>query len=75
MPCSSFPVIGSVIGLAAGADQPSLREVVGGPAVKDQEIRSLATREARRFSGIPIPAALMRGLDQVAADLGMAKLG
>jgi LDH2 family malate/lactate/ureidoglycolate dehydrogenase len=37
--------------------------------------RSHATREARRRDGIPIPPALMRGLDQVADDLGMAKLG
>jgi L-2-hydroxycarboxylate dehydrogenase (NAD+) len=37
--------------------------------------RSHATRETRRRDGIPIPPALMRGLDQVADDLGMAKLG
>jgi L-2-hydroxycarboxylate dehydrogenase (NAD+) len=37
--------------------------------------RSQATRETRRRDGIPIPPALMRGLDQVADDLGMAKLG
>jgi LDH2 family malate/lactate/ureidoglycolate dehydrogenase len=36
--------------------------------------RSHATRETRRRDGIPIPDALMRGLDQVANDLGMAKL-
>src|SRR5580698_10809256 len=35
---------------------------------------SHATREARMRDGIPIPPALMRGLDQVAADLGIAKL-
>jgi LDH2 family malate/lactate/ureidoglycolate dehydrogenase len=37
--------------------------------------RSQATRETRRRDGIPIPPALMRGLDQVADDLGMARLG
>src|SRR5882757_7631653 len=37
--------------------------------------RSHATRETRRRDGIPIPPALTRGLDQVADDLGMAKLG
>ena len=36
--------------------------------------RSHATRETRRRDGIPIPDTLMRGLDQVADDLGMAKL-
>jgi L-2-hydroxycarboxylate dehydrogenase (NAD+) len=37
--------------------------------------RSHATREARRRDGIPIAPALLRGLDQVADELGMAKLG
>lgn len=37
--------------------------------------RSHATRETHRRDGIPIPAALMRGLDQVADDLEMARLG
>jgi L-2-hydroxycarboxylate dehydrogenase (NAD+) len=37
--------------------------------------RSDATREARRRDRIPIPPALMRSLDEVASDLGMAKLG
>jgi LDH2 family malate/lactate/ureidoglycolate dehydrogenase len=37
--------------------------------------RSHATRETRRRDGIPIPAALMIGLNKVADDLGMAKLG
>jgi L-2-hydroxycarboxylate dehydrogenase (NAD+) len=37
--------------------------------------RSHAMRETRRRDGIPIPPALMRSLDQVASDLGMAKLG
>ena len=36
--------------------------------------RSHATRLARSRDGIPIPAALMRGLDQVADDLGTGKL-
>jgi LDH2 family malate/lactate/ureidoglycolate dehydrogenase len=36
--------------------------------------RSHATREARRRDGIPIPPALMRGLDQVADDLGVIRL-
>src|SRR5450432_2467751 len=36
--------------------------------------RSHATREARRRDGIPIAPALMRGLDQVADELGIAKL-
>ncbi|MGH6709310.1 MAG: Ldh family oxidoreductase [Bradyrhizobium sp.] len=36
--------------------------------------RSHATRATRTRDGIPIPLALMRGLDQVAEDLGMAKL-
>jgi L-2-hydroxycarboxylate dehydrogenase (NAD+) len=35
---------------------------------------SHATRESRLRDGIPIPPALMRGLDQVAAELGIAKL-
>ena len=35
---------------------------------------SHATREARMRDGIPIPPALMRGLDQVAAELGIARL-
>jgi LDH2 family malate/lactate/ureidoglycolate dehydrogenase len=37
--------------------------------------RSHETRLARTRDGIPIPPALMRGLDQVASELGMAKLG
>ena len=37
--------------------------------------RSHGTREARTHDGIPIPAALMIGLNKVADDLGMAKLG
>jgi L-2-hydroxycarboxylate dehydrogenase (NAD+) len=36
--------------------------------------RSHATRAARSRDGIPIAPALMRGLDQVASELGMAKL-
>jgi L-2-hydroxycarboxylate dehydrogenase (NAD+) len=36
--------------------------------------RSHAARVARRRDGIPIAPALMRGLDQLADDLGMAKL-
>src|SRR6202140_5462743 len=36
--------------------------------------RSHATRAARARDGIPIAPALMRGLDQVAGDLGIAKL-
>src|ERR1700681_616740 len=36
--------------------------------------RSHETRAARTRDGIPIAAALMRGLDQVADELGMAKL-
>ena len=36
--------------------------------------RSHATREARTRDGIPIPDALMVGLNKVADDLGMAKL-
>jgi LDH2 family malate/lactate/ureidoglycolate dehydrogenase len=36
--------------------------------------RSSETRASRRRFGIPIAAALMRGLDQVADDLGIAKL-
>ena len=36
--------------------------------------RSHATRAARTRDGIPIAPALMRGLDQVAGDLGIAKL-
>src|SRR6476620_7046993 len=36
--------------------------------------RSHATREARGRDGIPIPPALMRGLDQVADDLGVVRL-
>jgi L-2-hydroxycarboxylate dehydrogenase (NAD+) len=35
---------------------------------------SYATRAARTRDGIPIAAALMRGLDQVADELGIAKL-
>jgi L-2-hydroxycarboxylate dehydrogenase (NAD+) len=37
--------------------------------------RSQATREERTRNGIPIAPALMRGLDQVADELGIAKLG
>ena len=37
--------------------------------------RSHAMRAARTRDGIPIAPALLRGLDQVADDLGMAKLG
>ena len=37
--------------------------------------RSHAIRAARTQDGIPIGPALLRGLDQVADDLGMAKLG
>jgi len=37
--------------------------------------RSQETRAARARDGIPIPPALLRGLDQVAGELGMAKLG
>ena len=36
---------------------------------------SHATRATRTRDGIPIAPALMRGLDQVATDLGIAKLG
>ena len=36
--------------------------------------RSQQTRESRTRDGIPIAPALMRGLDQVAYDLGIAKL-
>jgi LDH2 family malate/lactate/ureidoglycolate dehydrogenase len=36
---------------------------------------SHATRMARARDGIPVAAALMRGLDQVADDLGIARLG
>jgi L-2-hydroxycarboxylate dehydrogenase (NAD+) len=36
---------------------------------------SHATRAARTRDGIPVAAALMRGLDQVADELGIAKLG
>jgi LDH2 family malate/lactate/ureidoglycolate dehydrogenase len=36
--------------------------------------RSHETRLARKRDGIPIAPALMRGLDQVASELGMAKL-
>jgi LDH2 family malate/lactate/ureidoglycolate dehydrogenase len=36
--------------------------------------RSQQTRAARRRDGIPIAPALMRGLDQVADELGIAKL-
>jgi L-2-hydroxycarboxylate dehydrogenase (NAD+) len=36
--------------------------------------RSHETRAARARQGIPIPQALRRGLDQVAAELGVAKL-
>ncbi len=37
--------------------------------------RSHAMREARTRDGIPIAPALMRGLDQVADELGIARLG
>lgn len=37
--------------------------------------RNHATRETRRRDGIPIPAALMIGLNKVADDLGIMKLG
>jgi LDH2 family malate/lactate/ureidoglycolate dehydrogenase len=37
--------------------------------------RSHATREARTRGGIPIAPALTRGLDQLAGELGTAKLG
>jgi L-2-hydroxycarboxylate dehydrogenase (NAD+) len=37
--------------------------------------RSHATRAARTRDGIPIAPALIRGLDQLAAELGIAKLG
>ncbi|MGA7811253.1 Ldh family oxidoreductase [Bradyrhizobium sp.] len=37
--------------------------------------RSQQTREARARDGIPIAPALMRGLDQVADELGMTRLG
>jgi LDH2 family malate/lactate/ureidoglycolate dehydrogenase len=37
--------------------------------------RSHETRVKRARDGIPIAPALMRGLDQVAADLGIEKLG
>jgi L-2-hydroxycarboxylate dehydrogenase (NAD+) len=37
--------------------------------------RSSETRAARTRDGIPIAPALMRGLDQVASELGIAKLG
>src|SRR6202140_2982559 len=37
--------------------------------------RSHATRAARTRDGIPLPPALRRGLDQVADQLGIAKLG
>src|ERR1700735_793036 len=36
---------------------------------------SHATRASRTRDGIPVAAALMRGLDQVADELGIAKLG
>ena len=36
--------------------------------------RSHATREARTRDGIPVPDALMVGLNKVADDLGMTKL-
>jgi LDH2 family malate/lactate/ureidoglycolate dehydrogenase len=36
--------------------------------------RSHATRMARTRDGIPIAPALRRGLDQVADELGMARL-
>jgi L-2-hydroxycarboxylate dehydrogenase (NAD+) len=36
--------------------------------------RSHETRAARTRDGIPIAAALMRGLDQVADELGIARL-
>lgn len=37
--------------------------------------RSEETRVARTRDGIPIAPALLRGLDQLAGELGMAKLG
>ena len=37
--------------------------------------RSHATRATRTRDGIPIAPALMRGLDQLADELGIAKLG
>ena len=37
--------------------------------------RSEETRIARARDGIPIAPALMRGLDQLAGELGIAKLG
>ena len=37
--------------------------------------RSAETRATRRRLGIPVAPALMRGLDQVADDLGIARLG
>jgi L-2-hydroxycarboxylate dehydrogenase (NAD+) len=37
--------------------------------------RSQQTREARARDGIPIAPALLHGLDQVADELGIAKLG
>ena len=37
--------------------------------------RSEATRVARARDGIPIAPALARGLDQLAGELGIAKLG
>src|SRR5690348_16446392 len=37
--------------------------------------RSEATRVARARDGIPVAAALMRSLDQLAGELGIAKLG
>jgi LDH2 family malate/lactate/ureidoglycolate dehydrogenase len=37
--------------------------------------RSHATRVARKRDGIPIAPALIRGLDQLAGELGIAKLG
>ncbi len=36
--------------------------------------RSFETRIARTRNGIPVAPALMRGLDQVADDLGIARL-
>ena len=37
--------------------------------------RSFETRAIRSAKGIPIAPALMRGLDQLASELGVAKLG
>jgi LDH2 family malate/lactate/ureidoglycolate dehydrogenase len=44
-------------------------ERIYGPGERSQE-----TRERRSRDGIPLAPALLRGLDQVADDLGMARL-